>query len=90
MGVITEYTSPNKKYNCSCGTVSGKPKLPASIAFSLSFSVFTKNVFFKWYIISGLRRSISAATPAHPSIIMYVMKNNALLETASPINPGIL
>lgn len=66
------------------------PTLPGYIASSLSLSVFTKKKFFKWYMTNGLTIRISAAIPAHPSTIMYVIKNVALIGMAAPIVFGML
>jgi hypothetical protein len=90
IGVTTAYTSPSKKYNCRDGRFSPNPILPGFIAFSLSLSVFTINMFFKWYITNGFTRRISLAIPAHPSTIMKVMKNVAFIGMATPIVLGIL
>ena len=60
------------------------------MALSLSLSVFTKKAFHRWKTTRGLNRSISAAMPAHPSITIYVTKNNAFCATESPIKLGIL
>lgn len=90
MGVTAEYTSPSKKYNCMRGSDVAKVKEPASIASSLSFSVFTKNVFFRWKIISGVNLTISAAIPDQPSTIMYVIKKVAFIGMDTPTVFGIL
>lgn len=67
-----------------------KAKQPGSIACSLSLSVLTKNVFFKWKMIKGTNLRISAAIPAQPSTIIYVMKNVAFIGIETPAVIGIL
>ena len=88
--MTTAYTSPRRKYSCRDGRFSPSPMLPGSIALSLSLSVFTINMFFRWYITRGFTRRISFAIPAQPSTIMYVMKNVAFIGIATPIVLGIL
>lgn len=72
------------KYNWILGSDVAKSKQPGSMAFSLSCSVFTKNVFFRWNVINVDNLRISPDTPAHPSIIMYVMKNVAFMGIVLP------
>jgi hypothetical protein len=72
------------KYNWIRGSDVAKSKLPGSIAFFLSCSVCTKNVFFTWNVINEAILIISPAIPAHPSIIMYVMKNVAFMGIVLP------
>jgi hypothetical protein len=90
IGVTTAYTSPNRKYNWRLGRVSGKSTLPGFIAFSLSLSVFTRNMFFRWNITNGFNRRISLAMPAHPSTIIYVIKKVAFIGMETPMVLGIL
>lgn len=65
-------------------------KEPGSMACSLSFSVFTKNVFFKWKTTKGTNLKISAAMPDQPSTITYVMKKVAFIGIDTPTVCGIL
>jgi hypothetical protein len=90
IGVTTAYTSPRRKYNCIRGSVVPKSKLPGSMACSRSCSVLTKKAFFIWNMTSGFNLRTSAATPAHPSTIKYVMKNVAFMGIDSPTVSGIL
>jgi len=83
-GVTGAYTCPSTKYNWMRGSDVENSKLPGSIAFSLSCSVFTKNVFLRWKVINGDNLRISAAIPAQPSTIMYVMKNVAFMGIVLP------
>lgn len=83
-GVTGAQTCPSMKYNWIRGSDVAKFKLPGSIAFCLSCSVFTKNVFLRWNVINEDNLRISPAIPAHPSIIMYVMKNVAFMGIVLP------
>lgn len=78
------YTCPSMKYNWMRGSDVAKSKLPGSIALSLSCSVFTKKAFFRWKVINGTNLRTSAAIPAQPSTIMYVIKNVAFMGIVLP------